>query len=67
MDIYHVSAEKSLSLAEDEVDMALMIEEFFDMTKKEKKSCLKDFIDLYRNNKKYNVELSAARKMLKSL
>ena len=66
-DIYHVSAERSLSLVEEDVDMALMIEEFFEMTKKEKRSCLKDFIDLYRNDKKYGIELSAARKMLKTL
>jgi len=66
-DIYHVSAERSLSLVEEDVDMALMIEEFFEMTKKEKRSCLKDFIDLYKNDKKYGIELSAARKMLKTL
>lgn len=66
-DLYHVSAEKAMVMVEEEVDMTLMIQEFFDMTKKEKKTCLNDFIDLYRGNKKYNVELSAARKMLKTL
>lgn len=66
-DIYHLDPEKSLKNAQDEVDMALMIEEFFDMTSKQKKSCLKDFIKRYKDNKNYNVELSEARKMLKTL
>lgn len=66
-DIYHVSPEKSLSLVEDEVDMTLMVEEFGNMDKKQKRSCLRDFIELYGSNKKYSTELTAARKMLKTL
>jgi len=66
-DVYHRSPEQSLRGIEDEIDMTNMIDEFFGLSDQNKKSCLKDFIDRYKDDKSYKIELREARKMLKSL
>ena len=66
-DHFHVNPEEALRNVEDDVDMANIIDEFFNMSKDEKRGCLTDFIDLYKGNKYYRDELRAARKMLRNL
>ena len=66
-DIYHRSPEQSLKRIEDEIDMSNMIDEFFGLDDNNKKSCLRDFIDRYKDDKSYKIELREARKMLKRL
>ena len=66
-DIYHVSAEESLSIKEEEFNISSMTEKFLDMPKKEKRKCLNSFIKKYSKNKFYRKELTTARKMLKNL
>lgn len=66
-DQFHMDPEQSLRMVEDEVDMANIIEEFFNMSDDEKRGCLTDFIDLYKGNRYYRDELKAARKMLRDL
>lgn len=66
-DTFHTDPESSIILKEKEEDLEYMMQEFEDMKIKDKKSCLKEFIQNHKGNKSYKTEVSTARKMLKEL
>jgi len=66
-DFYHKNPEESIILEEGNKDMSLIMKEFNDLDVNEKKNTLKQFIKVYKSNKKYKEEISTARAMLKEL
>lgn len=66
-DFYHNSPEELYDNVEKEVYMANITEEFFNMSSKDKRNCLSNFIDLYKDNRHYKTELKTARSMLRDL
>ena len=66
-DFYHKNPEEAIILEEGNKDMSLIMQEFGELSKAEKKKTLKKFITVYKSNKKYKEEIKTARQMLKNM
>jgi len=66
-DVYHNSPEDFYINKEKEKNMNLMTKQFEALSNKQKKQCLRKFIESTNSSSRYKLELKEARKMLKNL